>query len=142
MTHRNLQPVDAHALLRQGFTYLDVRTPEEYADGHPEGAYNVPVMVRGPAGLQPNPEFVPVVKQHFPTDARLLVGCHSGGRSQRACQELAAAGYKDLVNVQNGFGGARDQSGALVGKGWQACGLPCESDSPLERTYAGLRAHG
>ena len=49
------------------FTYLDVRTPEEYDQGHVPGARNIPFMVRGPhgAGLHRNTEFVSHVKSMF-----------------------------------------------------------------------------
>ncbi len=38
-----LPPDEAKAKLDEGFTYVDVRTEEEFEEGHPEGAVNVPV---------------------------------------------------------------------------------------------------
>lgn len=136
---KNVKPADCPALLASGYTYLDVRTPEEFEGGHPKGAYNVPVMMRGGAGMQPNPAFVSVVISKFPKDSKLVVGCQSGMRSQRACQELAAVGYTNLVNMECGFGGARDEDGNVT-PGWHACGLPTDSGNPDGRTYAELQS--
>jgi rhodanese-related sulfurtransferase len=70
---------------------------------------------------RPNPAFLAVVQRHFPPGATLLVGCQSGMRSQRACELLADAGYTDLANVRDGFGGSEDAPG------WKESGLPVES---------------
>lgn len=139
MTIENKKPKDCPALLAKGWTYLDVRTPEEFEQGHPDGAFNVPVMLRGPAGMSPNPQFGSVVTKHFAKDAGLVVGCASGVRSQRACQELAALGYTQLVNMECGFGGARDASGRVTMPGWEGSGLPVASGAPAHRSWTALR---
>jgi len=135
-------PMEAQTLLAQGYRYIDVRTAGEFANGHPAGAVNIPVVYPDPATHQMvvNPEFVAVVGAHFPRDARLVVGCQAGGRSQRAAEMLAQAGYATVVNMQGGFGGLRDQSGHTVVLGWSECGLPVCRDCGPENSYAGLRA--
>ena len=87
------------------YQYVDVRTPEEYAAGHPEGAKNVPVMLRTPAGgMEPNPSFLDQFEQQFPEKgAQLCVGCASGKRSLVAASMLAQAGFTDVVNVEGGY---------------------------------------
>jgi rhodanese-related sulfurtransferase len=103
----------ASAKQREGWSYLDVRSPQEFAQGHPEGAVNVPILFMGPAGNQPNPRFLEIVQRLFPQqDTPLLLGCRSGARSARAAEILAAAGYARLANVA---GGMMD---------WDANGLP------------------
>jgi len=136
---KNVSPKDCPALIAAGHVYLDVRTVEEFEAAHPSGAFNVPVMTRGPAGMQPNPKFAAVVAAKFAKDARFVVGCQSGMRSQRACAELAAAGFTNFVNMEGGFGGGRDDNGRDI-PGWSACGLPTESGRPAGRTYAELSA--
>lgn len=130
MEIRQTTPTEAYATLtgRPGAVYLDVRTEAEFEAGHPAGARNVPVVFFDPAGgpPRPNPEFAAAVERLVPRTAPLLVGCQAGGRSQRACELLAAAGYADLTNVQGGFGGARDQAGRVVVPGWREAGLPVE----------------
>jgi rhodanese-related sulfurtransferase len=143
MPHKNLDPRAAKKLLDggDGWVYLDVRTEQEFRAGHAAGAWNVPVMVRDPAGrMAPNPEFTAVVNKNFPLASRFVVGCASGVRSMRACEALAAAGYGDLVNLSSGFHGRFDESGSVVEPGWLDCSLPCDSAGPPERTYATLRA--
>ena len=142
MPQKNLDPRAAKKLLdgAEGWIYLDVRTEQEFSAGHATGAWNVPVIVRDPAGrMLPNAEFVAVVKKNFPPTSRLVVGCASGVRSLRACDLLAAAGFSELVNLSSGFQGRIDDQGALEA-GWQECGLPSEVAGPPERTYATLRA--
>jgi rhodanese-related sulfurtransferase len=63
-----------------------------------------------------------------------------GGRSQRACELLAQAGWADVANVRGGFGGERDRSGAVVIPGWRDAGLPVETGSPAGAGYAELAA--
>ena len=42
-TVTRLSVQEASERLASGFTYVDVRTPEEFEAGHPPGAVNVPV---------------------------------------------------------------------------------------------------
>ena len=126
-----LTPPEAHDILKTNreAVYLDVRTVEEFAAGHPAGAHNVPILFVDPATRQPrvNPDFIVAVERIVPRTAKLLVGCQSGGRSQRACELLADAGFSDLANVAGGFGGAHDQMGRVVVPGWRDAGLPVET---------------
>ena len=111
----------------EGYTYVDVRSVPEFDGGHPEGACNVPLLHRDPTTGQmlPNPEFLAVMQANYAPDARLLIGCQMGGRSARAAQILASAGYADVCNVMGGFGGARDRAtGQVVHAGWAGAGLP------------------
>ena len=136
------KPLEVKALLdgTEGWQYLDVRTVEEFAAGHPTGAWNAPIFLRGPMGMQPNPEFADVVKRRFDKSSRLVVGCAAGGRSLRACEALVALGFTQLVNVEGGFGGARDDSGRVTVPGWQACGLPVATKAEPDHTWSALRA--
>jgi rhodanese-related sulfurtransferase len=115
--------------------YLDVRTVEEFAAGHPAGAHNVPVLVLDPASREPreNADFVAVVERELPRTTKLVIGCQAGGRSQRACELLAQAGWTDVTNVQGGFGGARDRMGRVVVPGWRDAGLPVETGAAKTR---------
>jgi E3 ubiquitin-protein ligase RNF13 len=76
MTHQNLEPQDAKARLDEGgWTFLDVRTVEEFDEGHVPGSYNVPLLLQSPTGARvPNPEFLAVVKRHFGYESGLVLG--------------------------------------------------------------------
>jgi rhodanese-related sulfurtransferase len=141
MTHARISPQEAAQLMAaEGYVYLDVRAPEEFGLGHPQGAYNVPLMLLGSAGMQPNAEFLRVVQASFGVDAKLVVGCQAGNRSQRACVQLMAAGYASVVEQRAGFAGARDAFGRVVDVGWQGAGLPVSTRPEAGRAYAQLRA--
>ncbi|MGH7907967.1 MAG: rhodanese-like domain-containing protein [Candidatus Binataceae bacterium] len=136
-----LEPPAAHEFLRDNSNsiYLDVRTEAEFEKGHPSDAVNVPVVfIKGPGQMEPNDEFLTVVEKAIPKDSKLVVGCMSGGRSQRACEMLEQAGYTDLVNVRGGFGGMRDASGALAVAGWRDAGLPVSTEL-ADSSYGAMR---
>lgn len=142
MSIRQAHPAAAHQFLNANpeAIYLDVRTEQEFAAGHPAGAINIPVMFfAAPGQPQPNPDFLAVAAKALPKDRKLVVGCLAGGRSQRACEILAEAGYTDLTNVQGGFGGQRDGAGNVIVPGWRDSGLPISQELG-EAAYAVLRA--
>jgi rhodanese-related sulfurtransferase len=127
MPIKQVEPPQAYEILQGSpdAIYVDVRTEEEFAQGHPEGAINIPVVfLKAGATPQPNDSFLVVAEKVLPHDKKLVVGCMAGGRSQRACEILEQAGYSDLTNVRGGFGGARDASGAIAVVGWRDAGLP------------------
>ncbi len=138
MAIKQAEPPQAFEVLKSNpdALYLDVRTEGEFAQGHPAGAINIPVVFfKGPGQMEVNDDFVAVAAAVLPRDRKLVVGCMAGGRSQRACEMLEASGYTDLTNVRGGFGGARDASGALVVPGWRDAGLPVSTEL-AEVTYA------
>ncbi len=116
----------AKRLLDDGYRYVDVRTPEEYAAGHPVGARNVPCMLRVSGALADNPAFVPLMQARYGSDSRLVLGCASGQRSAVAASKLAEAGFTALVEMRPGYVGIRDPFGQVVEQGWAAAGLPTE----------------
>lgn len=126
MAYCNINPREAYQKTKEGFDYLDVRTPEEFEQGHAKGAINIPLFLATPAGRQLNPEFIEKVQEKFGVDSKLVIGCHSGGRSGKACQFLGELGYKNLFNIDGGFGGRIDPETGEPIKGWKEEGLPCE----------------
>lgn len=74
---------DAHRWVEQGATLLDVRTPEEFAAGHLDGAVNIPVQE-----LDRRLSEVP--------PGKVVVYCRSGARSARAAVMLRSAGHEVL----------------------------------------------
>jgi len=133
MPIESLDPKAAHDAMGRAadFAFVDVRTVEEYEQGHPAGAVNVPWAVRDPAtgGMAHNDDFLPTMKKLAESDEKVFLSCQVGGRSLKACMELEAAGYSALVNVDGGFGGRRDETGQVVVTGWKECGLPVETSA-------------
>jgi rhodanese-related sulfurtransferase len=126
----------AHDQQSGGAVYLDVRSLPEFEQGHPSGAFNVPLLHLDPASgqMRPNPDFLPVVRANFPPDTPMVIGCKMGGRSQQACEILASAGYHDVANVLGGFSGA-PQMGQ---RGWTQEGLPVDTTADPAHEYRAL----
>lgn len=72
---------------------LDVRTADEFNDGHIAGAVNVDVR---------QGDFLQKAKAVLPTDKTIAVYCRSGKRSANACSQLSAENYK-CVNLKGGI---------------------------------------
>ena len=85
------------------FMLLDVRTAEEYAEGHIKGAVLIPVQ-----------ELEQRISE-VPKDKQVYVYCRSGVRSARASNMLVKAGYTRIENVQGGF------------TAWEDAGYPVET---------------
>jgi rhodanese-related sulfurtransferase len=139
MDIKRITPQEALELMEdEGYQYVDVRSVPEFEGGHPEGAYNVPLLHRGARGLEPNPDFLAVMDASFGKDAKLVVGCQVGGRSLRACEQLLRAGFTDVVDQLAGYGGAKDAFGGMAEPGWQAAGLPIAIRAEPGRDYDSL----
>ena len=83
----------------KNFMILDVRRPDEYAEGHIPGAINVPNEEIGTAEIA-----------ELPSKSQLiLVYCRSGRRSKEAAGKLAKLGYTNIVE----FGGIQDYEGEI-----------------------------
>ena len=73
---------------REGAILLDVRTSQEYRDGHIPGSKNLPLQaIDKAADLVENKDTV------------LYVYCYSGGRSRQAAGILQHMGYSNVNNI-------------------------------------------
>lgn len=72
---------------------VDVRTPQEYADGHIEGAININVQ---------SDDFIQQAGKELSKDSPVFVYCRSGRRSLKAVDMLTGLGYK-VVNLKGGI---------------------------------------
>lgn len=135
-----ITPIQARKRLDsdEGYIYVDVRTALEFENGHPAGAVNIPLLHRQQEGMTPNNDFLRVAATNFSRDAKLIVGCQLGARSSRAAEALSTAGYANVSNVRGGFGGARNQLGQVVDKGWLELGLPVEYGAAEGQSYESL----
>lgn len=85
---------------------LDVRSPEEYAAGHLQGAVNIPHdRIAEEIGATVQDKSTPVI-----------LYCRSGRRADTALKAMRAMGYEQVQN----FGGLEDAQERL--------GLPVEKD--------------
>ena len=143
MAIKEITPQQAHDLLSANAdaVYIDVRTEGEFANGHPQGAINIPVAFPDPArGMTMNADFVKVVEGNCPREKKIIVGCQAGPRSNAAAGLLQQAGFQDVSNMLGGFGGMRDQMGNVSAPGWAASGLPVSNDNGEGVSYQSLAA--
>jgi thioredoxin 1 len=104
-----LQPKDFNQKVSNGnVQLLDVRTPEEFSQGHIANAVNIDIQ-----------------SEHFDANARNLysdlpvyVYCRSGSRSSDAAERLRKLGFKEVYELK---GGILD---------WEKSGLPLVTSKP------------
>ena len=83
----------------KNYIILDVRRPDEYAEGHIPGAINIPNEEIGTAEIAEIPD----------KSQLILVYCRSGRRSKEAAAKLVNLGYTNIVE----FGGILDWKGEI-----------------------------
>lgn len=91
---------ELHARLNDAPIILDVREPVEYAFGHIPGAKSVP--------LGRLHDWISSAKHLAETEIHVV--CHSGNRSDTACQILHEHGFKRALNAVEGM---REWSGPV-----------------------------
>ncbi len=84
---------------QEGYIILDVRRPDEYAEGHIPNAINVPNESIGDKEIPVLPD----------KSQLILVYCRSGRRSKEAAGKLSKLGYTNIVE----FGGILDWDGEI-----------------------------
>ncbi len=80
-------------LIKQGAILLDVRSPQEYEEGHLEGAFSLPeydIKKMHSTMLQDKSQLI-------------IVYCSTGHRSQKAQKQLEKLGYQKVYNLCEGI---------------------------------------
>jgi rhodanese-related sulfurtransferase len=89
--HINVNFEEAKALIDGGMTVLDVRTPEEYAEGHIKEAKLLPLQE------------LEARLDELDKDTPYVLICRSGNRSGQAQEILKAAGFVKTYNTLGGM---------------------------------------
>ena len=92
-TYQKISQAEAYEIMQKqsGYIILDVRTPDEYKEGHIKNAKLLP--------LQNIPQDIDKVLKD--KNQLILVYCRSGNRSKQAAAKLVEAGFKNVKE----FGG-------------------------------------
>lgn len=102
---KSISPDQFEGILGDGNIYLlDVRTAEEYAEGHLKGAHNLDVK---------KDDFEEKAVATLPKDKTLAIYCRSGARSTLAAGILVKNGFT-VIEMAKGI------------NGWKAAGKPTE----------------
>lgn len=80
-------------LRKEGYTVIDVRTQEEYDDGHVEGAILINLY---------SSDFKDKIAA-LDKDGKYLVYCRSGVRSLKAASYMNDAGIKNVLHLSGGI---------------------------------------
>ena len=135
---KNLDPAQTKAFLdaHPEAAFVDVRSEVEFADGHPVGAVNVPLMHLSAMGRSPNGRFIEVIQGLFPDRSQpLVLACRVGGRSSHAGMMLEQLGYTQIINMDGGYAGRFDpHSGGMIA-GWADRGLPISNTPAAGASY-------
>eukprot|EP00746_Dinoflagellata_sp_MGD_P155045 gnl/MRDRNA2_/MRDRNA2_85172_c0_seq1.p1 gnl/MRDRNA2_/MRDRNA2_85172_c0~~gnl/MRDRNA2_/MRDRNA2_85172_c0_seq1.p1 ORF type:complete len:280 (-),score=57.35 gnl/MRDRNA2_/MRDRNA2_85172_c0_seq1:342-1181(-) len=138
--YETIKPSEVMDMLKQGWTLLDVRQPEQVERAEIHGAVEVPLFVlkddfSSPIGIyqemvafglggwwmggrpmKENKNFVRAVEHRIGKNAKILAVCQSGLRSKQALKELHLAGFKNLALVKGGLNAVRNNE------------IPCEEE--------------
>ena len=101
-SYKNVSVQDLKTAQNTDSLVLDVRTTQEFAEGHVPGAKLIPVQ-----------ELEARVSE-VPTDKAVFVICRSGNRSKTASELLVKTGRNNISNVEGGT------------LAWVAAGYPIE----------------
>jgi rhodanese-related sulfurtransferase len=77
----------------QDFVILDVRTPEEFSEGHIENAVNLDFYA----------DAFPDELESLDKEKTYLIYCRTGGRSGNALKMMKEKGFKDVYNMEGGI---------------------------------------
>ena len=136
---------------------LDVRTLEEHIFiGHPAMAWNTPFALQTHEwdaekqrfAMKRNPDFVSQVQNWAEPSDTILIICRSGGRSAKAVNALAEAGFTAVYSIVDGMEGdtVDDPQSLFHGKrmknGWKNSGLPWTYELAPERIQILERSGG
>lgn len=84
---------ELNKLIKQGATLVDVRSPQEYKEGHLKNAILIPEY-----------EISLLAKKYLPNKYRtIVVYCGTGKRSKRAVLELKRLGFYNVYNLYKGL---------------------------------------
>jgi rhodanese-related sulfurtransferase len=97
MKYQEIYPDELEEILSSSdnndYVLLDVRTPQEYNQGHIPGAVLIDIY---------DPQFKQKVNE-LDKDKTLYVVCRSGNRSRQACEIMHDMGFRSLFNVEKGM---------------------------------------
>lgn len=97
----NINNQQLQALLDKNVTLVDIRRPEEWAQGIVPGSKKVTFFTKDGAI---NPQLIPQIKRVAPTDKPVALICRTGNRTQvGALMIKTQLGYPTVYNVEKGI---------------------------------------
>ncbi len=84
---------EAIALAKQGYQFVDLRTPKEIAEGKIEGALEMDVK---------SPRFI-IDAKNLDSESKLILYCQSGTRSSLAAKLFSEIQFPNVVDMTGGY---------------------------------------
>ena len=132
---KEINSTKAYSILQQSgnSVLIDVRSSMEYEYvGHPINAIHIPI--KEPPDWEIRTDFINNVRSElekkFPdiqnlSEVHIILLCRSGKRSGQAAVMLESEGYKNIINIIDGFEGDKDANDhRSVINGWRFNKLP------------------
>ena len=92
LTENGITMQELEELRKRGITIIDVRSTQEFQEGHIDGAISIPEY-----------EIKKDIIDRISPEEEIIVYCSSGQRSKKAKQKLEKLGYKKVYNLYNGL---------------------------------------
>lgn len=92
-TNKDITKEELQSYIKQGATIIDVRSPQEYKEGHLDGAISIP-------DYQIKKD---IEKRITNKDELIVVYCSTGHRSQKSQKILENLGYTNVYNLYEGI---------------------------------------
>ncbi len=90
--NREITLEEMQKLIKNGAIVIDVRSMQEYNEGHVDGAILIPEY-----------EIAQKIENKVGKDEQIVLYCSSGNRSRRAKKKLEEMGYKNVYNLKDGW---------------------------------------
>ena len=93
MEEKDIGLEEVMQLQNEGAIVIDVRSPQEFREGHIDGAISIPEYeIKKEAG-----------NRLVDKEKDIIVYCSSGGRSKKAQKLLRKLGYQNVYNLYEGY---------------------------------------
>ena len=104
---KNISINDAAKLMKKdtNLVILDIRTPDEFKEGHIKGAKNIDFNDK---------DFSQRISK-LDKSKTYIIHCAAGGRSARACTQIKSMDFKHMLHMNEGFS-AWSEAGKAVEK--------------------------
>lgn len=91
--NKDITKDDLISYIKQGAQIIDVRSPQEFMEGHIDGAISIPDY-----------QIKKEIERKIPNKNEIIiVYCSTGHRSQKSQRILERLGYKNVYNVYEGI---------------------------------------
>ena len=86
------------------YLLVDVRTAEEFSEGHIKGAINIDYLA----------ENFSIKIQELELESPVLLYCRSGNRSSKAMKTMKELGFKEVYNLEGGIKGWISENNPVI----------------------------